>query len=172
MIPMRQCTSHCFIANLKTDSDIGFDGISSKFLEKYKHIFVCLLQSGIFHDSLKKAEVCPIYKGVERNRINDYRPISILPCLSKILEGIVNVRLTKYLDMRNFLSVFFFLAQLGKLTEWRLPPRVCITWVEDSVWLLLSKTPPAPSIAPGARYDRQLTRYRPPPVCWAQLNLF
>lgn len=113
------------IINLKTDSSTGYDGISSKFLKIHKNILVTpltfvfnsCLQNGIFPKSLKKSEVCPIYKGGDRDCITNYRPISILPALSKILERIINVRLTRYLESKNLLSPNQYGFRNGKSTE-------------------------------------------------------
>lgn len=46
----------------------------------------------------------PLFKGGDQADPNCYRPISILPCLSKVLEKLVNKQLTNYLDVYNILS--------------------------------------------------------------------
>ncbi|CAB3236263.1 unnamed protein product [Arctia plantaginis] len=100
------------IETLKTDCASGWGLISNKILKAHKNIFVSpltkifndCLQLGVFPDSLKKAVVCPIFKAGDRNRVENYRPISILPSISKILERIINVRLVKYLEGNSLLS--------------------------------------------------------------------
>ena len=52
---------------------------------------------GVFPDDLKIAKVTPIYKA------GDYRPISVLPCFSEILELLMYNRLCKYLKENNIL---------------------------------------------------------------------
>lgn len=113
------------IMGLKTDSAPGCDNISSRFLKQHKNILVhplekifndCL-KTGVFPYSLKRSEVCPIYKNGDRSRINNYRPISILPAISKILEKIINTRLVKYLEKNNLLSVNQYGFRHGKSTE-------------------------------------------------------
>jgi hypothetical protein len=46
----------------------------------------------------------PLFKGGDQADPNCYRPISILPCLSKVLEKLVNNQLTGFLDVYNILS--------------------------------------------------------------------
>ena len=50
------------------------------------HIFNLPLSSGIFPNSLKIAKIVPIHKRDDPSLIENYRPISILPAISKILE--------------------------------------------------------------------------------------
>lgn len=102
----------CLIKGLRSDCAVGIDGISSNFLKQHSkiltphltHIFNQCISTGVFPDSLKRALIHPIYKSGDRDRVNNYRPISVLPSLSKILERIMNGRLTKYLENNNILS--------------------------------------------------------------------
>ena len=67
-------------------------------------IFKLSLQKGCFPEELKIARVTPIYKADDVNEIGNYRPISVLPCFSKILERIMyNNRLFKYLTTNEIL---------------------------------------------------------------------
>lgn len=68
------------------------------------HIFNLSLKTGIFPEEMKKAKVIPFHKSGDRTNINNYRPISILPAFSKILEKIIARRLVNYLEKYNFLS--------------------------------------------------------------------
>ena len=43
----------------------------------------------------------PIYKAGDNSDISNYRPISVLPCFSKILECLIHNRLYKYLKENN-----------------------------------------------------------------------
>ena len=53
------------------------------------HIFNLSLSQGQFTTDFKKAKVISVHKGQKTN-VNNYRPISLLPVLSKILEKIVH----------------------------------------------------------------------------------
>ena len=97
--------------SLKINKSPGYGEISFNVVKKcfgvlYKpllHIFNLSIQSEIFPDELKIASLAPIFKGGENWNLGNYRPISILPCFSKILERIVYSRLYKYFTDNNIL---------------------------------------------------------------------
>lgn len=101
------------ILSLKSDCAVGWDGISSGFLKQHKdilvppltYIFNLCLDTGVFPDWFKKALVHPVFKSGDRDRVENYRPISVLPAMSKILEKIINKRLVTYLETRKLLSI-------------------------------------------------------------------
>ena len=47
------------------------------------------IDEGIFPDSLKRAQATPVYKKADNLSKENYRPVSILPCLSKIFERVI-----------------------------------------------------------------------------------
>ena len=55
------------------------------------------LHQGIVPDAMKLALVIPIYKAKFRDYITNYRPISLLSNLSKVLENVVYKRLYSFL---------------------------------------------------------------------------
>ena len=69
----------------------------------FKYLFDSLLQSGVFPDPMKIAIVSSIFKTGDTADINNYRPISVLPCFSKILERVMYNRLYKYLTDQKIL---------------------------------------------------------------------
>jgi hypothetical protein len=68
------------------------------------HIFNQSLVSGIVPSILKIAKVIPTFKAGDNHTFSNYRPISILPSISKILEKIVYARLHDYIDKNTILS--------------------------------------------------------------------
>ena len=58
---------------------------------------------GIFPEKLKFAKVTPIHKGKSKSELGNYRPISILPLFSKILEKIMNIRIIKFLHKNKII---------------------------------------------------------------------
>ena len=81
-------------------SDINFHVVKKCFgeiNEPLKHFSNLSLENGIFPEKMKIAKVIPLFKNGERENIANYRPISVLPCFSKVLEHIMYNRLYKYL---------------------------------------------------------------------------
>ena len=67
-------------------------------LKPLKHIFNNSLQKGVFPDSMKIARVIPIFKTGDAQTFSNYRPVSILPQFSKILEKIFHNRLMFFFE--------------------------------------------------------------------------
>lgn len=105
------------IKALKENCTVGFDQITTKTINRYARIFtspmthICDLSitKGIFSSTFKTAVIKAIYKAGERDRFSNYRPISILPALCKVLERLTNLRLTKFLELNKLI----FPAQYG-----------------------------------------------------------
>ena len=55
------------------------------------------LESGNFPDNLKIARVIPVFKAGDPANTSNYRPISVLPCFSKMLGQMMCNRFYKYL---------------------------------------------------------------------------
>ena len=82
-----------------------------------KYIFDLSLKNGIFPEKLKIARVTPIFKSGEKALVNNYRPISVLSCFSKILERIMYNRLYSFLVENNILYKKQFGFQKQHSTE-------------------------------------------------------
>ncbi len=54
--------------------------------------------------NLKLAKVVPIYKGKDRKLFNHNIPVSLLPCISKVLEKVIHKRLYSFLQLSD---IFF-----------------------------------------------------------------
>ena len=91
--------------SLKINKSTGYNDISVNVVKKcfgvlhepLLHIFNLSLQTGIFADKLKIARVTPLFKGRENCELGNYRPRSVLPCFSQILEKIMYNRLKSIL---------------------------------------------------------------------------
>jgi len=102
---------------LKRKNSSGYDNISSSLLKDMKFeiaqpltiIFNKSLQEGYVPDDMKLAEVIPIYKAKNKELLNNYRPISLLPTFSKLLEKLVHKRLYKFLSSKSI----FYPSQYG-----------------------------------------------------------
>ena len=90
----------------------GSDELPARFLKvaapiiatPITDIFNLSLHTAEIPSDWKEAIVLPLFKGGEQTNPNSYRPISILPCVSKILEKLVNKQLTGYLNVAGILS--------------------------------------------------------------------
>ena len=72
-------------------------------MKPLSHIFNLSLEKGIVPLELKIAKIIPIYKDDDPAIFNHYRPISILPALSKIIEKLVYQRLIEHLNKYNII---------------------------------------------------------------------
>ena len=96
----------------KSKKSSGYDGISTKLLKQIiycivsplEHVFNLSLSTGTCPDLLKTAKVVPVFKKDDPTRITNYRPISLLPSISKILEKIVYTRLESFLSANKILN--------------------------------------------------------------------
>ena len=61
-------------------------------------------KTGVFPNKMKIAMVVPIYKADNKSVFNNYRPISLLPQFSKILEKLFNARLDSFINKHYILS--------------------------------------------------------------------
>ena len=85
--------------------------------EPLKYLFNLSNEKGVFPDDLKIVWVTPIYKGKDSSDVSNYRPVSMLPWFSKILERIMYNRLYKYFIENNTLSSKQFGFQNGHSTD-------------------------------------------------------
>ena len=96
-IPLINCSfMNTYMCNLDVKKATGLDSIGPKLLKivpnvltpsiTYIHVINKSIESGIFPRALKNAKVNPIFKNGEKDNVNNYRPISILPTLSKKMD--------------------------------------------------------------------------------------
>jgi len=108
------------IFSLKTKKNIDqpipsyFLKVGANTLLSYlAYIFTYVFDLGIFPDALKIAiEVLPLYKSCSKCNINNYWPISILPCLSKIFEKIIYTRFVNFFDKFKILQPYMALEKI------------------------------------------------------------
>ena len=73
-------------------------------LEPLNKIFNLSIQTNTFSDNIKIAIIKPLYKTNDKQQISNYRPISLLPQISKIVEKIIFNRLSKYIFKHNIIN--------------------------------------------------------------------
>ena len=105
-------TTMRYLSNLNPSHSCGHDNLSTVTL-KYiaNEISECLtliinqpITRGIFPDQLKIAKVVPIFKKDDQAQIKNYRPISVLPVMSKIFENAMHTQLMEYFTFHNLLA--------------------------------------------------------------------
>ena len=72
------------------------------------HLINLSITTGIFPMDWKKAKIIPVHKSGPFSVLDNYRPISILPVISKIIEKAIHRQLITYLDQNALLSHFQF----------------------------------------------------------------
>ena len=94
------------IMNLPAKNSRGCDDISNNLLKKLcssllsplEKIFNKSLNEGVFPELMKLADICPLFKSKLENDANNYRPISLLMTISKVLEKIVYQRTYSFME--------------------------------------------------------------------------
>ena len=99
------------LSSLKTNKSIGLDGISARLLKAWARLtkIVCLPKD------LERGKETPIYKSGDRSNISNYRRITVLPILSKILERLVHTQIHSYLSESKILSQYQLALDLSCL---------------------------------------------------------
>jgi hypothetical protein len=96
---------------LKKKTSSGFDEISTKLLSDIiediayplTHIINLSFSKGIVPENMKVAKVHPIHKSGEASNFNNYRPISLLPAFSKLLEKCMYHRLLSFINKHSII---------------------------------------------------------------------
>ena len=99
------------IKKLKNSKRAGIDGISTSVIKRAVEVpYVQItwivnssIVSGIFPDRWKIATVVPLHKKGNQKEAKNYRPVSLLPVVSKVLESVVRRQITKHLEANGHL---------------------------------------------------------------------
>ena len=85
-----------------------FKSFYESFGDELLTIMNCSLQTGVFPAAFKGAVVRPLLKksNLDFNDLNNFRPVSNLPFLSKILEKLVFIQLNDFINEHNVLEKF------------------------------------------------------------------
>ena len=121
MIPTTPKEISDLIQTLSSNKSTGPNSIPMSILKKIKNeisiplsaIISNPFENGTFSNLLKSAQVIPVFKNGSRLSCNNYRPISLLSNIGKIIEKLLRKRLNHVLEQ---LDVFYAL-QFGFLLE-------------------------------------------------------
>ena len=105
ILPTTSMEIEKIISNLPSKRSSGQDNISNILLKQLKGslkyplelIFNNSIKAGVFPHDMKHADVTPLYKAKEHYLVTNYRPISLLVTISKVLEKIIYFRTYKFL---------------------------------------------------------------------------
>ena len=100
-----------YLNKLDASKSAGLDGIGPRILKTATpviaksicHIINLSIMTGMFPSILKQARVIPIFKAGDKEDPGNYRPISILPTLSKIIEKHIAKQCIDYLEQFSLL---------------------------------------------------------------------
>ena len=80
-----------------------FKSTFTAILPQIVHFMNLCLGQSVFPTSLKRAVIKPIYKAGDKQLFNNYRPISLLPVISKLLEKLIYIRLNGHLTFNDIM---------------------------------------------------------------------
>lgn len=121
------------ILNLKKTNSVGFDNITTYILKliapRISKILAYLInlsfEQGCYPSALKFSIVKPIYKKGDSTQLNNYRPITLVPVISKIFERIMYDRIYNFLNKHNIFNENQFGFRKGASTS-----QACFTLVK------------------------------------------
>ena len=110
--PVSVDTIILIVKDLRETSSVGIDGISLRFVKDslpimalyYTIVVNTSIVTGKFPRLWKHPLIAPVYKTGNEDEVGNYRPIALLPILSKILEKVISIQLMEYLESYNLLS--------------------------------------------------------------------
>ena len=112
------------ISQLPNKKSSRYDNISNILLKTIRTeitrplvtIFNLSLSMGIFPERMKNALVVPLHKGWSKDELNNYRPISLLITISKILEKVMYTRVYNFL-VNRFMKAGMALELLSEIIK-------------------------------------------------------
>lgn len=113
------------LRKMKAKKSCGHDGIPS-FIVKgcgpiltpiLRHIFNLCIQSGVFPTTWKHSIVAPIFKSGDPSLVVNYRPVSLICSLSKVLELVLYGRLYSYFSQKLCTQQHGFIPHRSPVTN-------------------------------------------------------
>lgn len=100
------------IKTLKNTTSTGYDEISTKIIKSVNisissilsYIINLCVESGVFPDKLKTSVVKPLFKRGDTLDLDCYRPVSLIPIFSKIIEKYIHKNLYDYMELNEIIA--------------------------------------------------------------------
>lgn len=132
--PISESEVISIITSLNNTNSAGYDEISTKIIKMCAnflasplvHIINKSFEQGVFPNRLKISVVKPIFKKGDPSEMGNYRPITLIPILSKILERAMLERMESFLTKNNILVSNQFGFRKGKSTT-----QACFSLVKE-----------------------------------------
>ena len=121
-----RCNHSLVILSLETKTSLDIDDLNTKVLKKVadlistplSHVINLSFDTGVLPVKLKISRTVPVFKTGSSTNLSNYRPISCLPVISKIIERMFSKQLYSYVNVidNNLLYDLQFGFQPGKST--------------------------------------------------------
>ena len=122
--PISEMIVHRELSKMKANKAIGLDKISARLLRdaawviapSLTYIINSSLKLGKFPSRWKCAKVTALFKQGDRTIMDNYRPISVLPTVSKVIEKAAHIQLYAFLESHHLLVTNQFGFRRGRST--------------------------------------------------------
>ena len=109
--PILPDDAETLISTLKVDKAVGPGSIPTIILKQFKKLLSKPLanlidlsfSTGLFPKILKEAKIIPVFIKGDQQNCNNYRPMSLLSNISKIIEKLVHGQLYGFLELNNYM---------------------------------------------------------------------
>ena len=113
------------IDNFPAKSSSGCDGITLKQLKYFKYVLIKhltllinqILNTGIFPDKMKIAKLTAILKNEDQTSFCNYRPISLLQVISKVIEKVIYNQMYSFFNKHQLINDNQYGFRCGHSTE-------------------------------------------------------
>ena len=125
-----------YLENTKVSKAAALNNPSGRFLKDVAKVLakpiteLCNLSitSGKFPDSCKIAKLKPIYKKGSLTKASNYKPISLLPLMSKVTKKFIHNQTSAFLNSRNLLYNYQSGFRINQSTEF------CLSFLNDNIF--------------------------------------
>ena len=100
------------LKNLKDNKSLGVDGIPQKLLKEIVEqistsleiLFNLSIEEGIVPSEWKEANITPLFKKVSTNKPENYRPVSLISDVCKLLETLIIYHMVEFLVKHKLIN--------------------------------------------------------------------